>query len=381
MVSDSHLGQSILLHLKGRSSIMRFYALFIICVFLVQYLDAVEAHQPGEEFSYLSMFLERDDQSPEVNLDDLYRTYSSSSTSLRKKTRRLQQREGEADSTFVTNAATAKASKSKSDLAAIVDEDVEELDPDVTERAVRAAAATNPTPESNPPLDLLSAKSTKTLELGNETPDKLAERHGEDIKRLSEMVTKLIRQYRVTSLVDVPCRAHAHWMPNVLRELSKRGGGGAPSNFRYICVDTNQQVLGYLKRRLVEANVHRGARFELRKFWNEPLPKADLVLSWAGLDNMSEDNVLGFFKNLAASSGRHKIIIIGSHSGALVKTGDAEKISQFTSRGNPINVRKEPFLLAQPGRIIKELCKKGNDKQMYVYVPEKLFEFQGDRND
>lgn len=332
--------------------------------------NEVEAHRPGEEFSYLSMFLERDVASSEMGLDDLYKTYASKPPGSSRKTRRLHH----------VNKPTQNAARE-----AFLDEfDEEQIDPDAIERSVRAAAAAaiKPTQDPIPSIEVAPATtSPTTAEIGTDMPLSLAMQHGEDIQRLSEMLTKLIRQYQITSLVDVPCRAHAHWMPQVLRDLSGRGNSQPVANFRYICVDTNQEVLSFLRKRLVENNVHRGSRFVLRKFWKEGIPQGDMVFSWAGLDNMSEGNVLGFFRRLATSKGKHKLVVIGSHSGELVKKGDPDKIARFTSSGHPINVRKEPFSLAKPGRIIKDMSTNGNDKQMYIYYPEKMFPSKDNKND
>lgn len=216
-----------------------------------------------------------------------------------------------------------------------------------------------------------NASSSKGTESGSdgegdagETRMSIAKRNGENIQRLSTMLMKIIRQYDVKSLVDAPCRAHAHWMPIFLEHLVERAEDDEP--FRYICVDSSRAVLKELKRR-VPGGV--AARFLVKRFWEEELPKGDLVFSWSGLDNMKQKNVLKYVQKLATSRDRHELVVLGSHSGELAKKGSLEKIARFTFGGVPINFRKEPFFLAKPMRIVSEVSTEGNDKQMYIYKP------------
>lgn len=200
-----------------------------------------------------------------------------------------------------------------------------------------------------------------------ETGMSLAKRNGENIQRLSMMLMKIIKQYDVNSLVDVPCRAHAHWMPVFLEHLAERMEDD--ELFKYVCVDTSKAVLKELKRRVP---VSVAAKFLVRRFWEEELPEGELVFSWSGLDNMKQKNVLKYVQKLAASKGKHGLVVLGSHSGELAKKGSSEKIARFTFGGMPINFRKEPFLLAKPMRIVSEVSTEGNDKQMYIYKPMKM---------
>lgn len=192
----------------------------------------------------------------------------------------------------------------------------------------------------------------------------IAKRNGEDIKRLSMMLMKIIKQYHVKSIVDVPCRAHAHWMPIFLQHVVEQAKDKEALN--YICVDSSGTILKELKRRTPKGVT---ATFLVRRFWEEGLPKGDLVFSWAGLDNMKQKNVLKYVRNLSTSGKRHMLVILGSHSGELAKKGTPERIARFTFGGKPINFRGKPFFLAKPMRIIGEVSSEGNDKQMYIYEP------------
>lgn len=197
-------------------------------------------------------------------------------------------------------------------------------------------------------------------------------RNGEDIQRLSSMLMKLLKQYKITSLADVPCRAHSHWMPIFLKHVAKR----RKEAFRYYCVDTNREVLRTIKKRVGRSV---SAKFVLSKFWRESLPKADVVFSWGGLDNMREENVVRYIQKLANSGGRHQLIMIGSHSGKLEKEGSTDAIARYTLGGRPINLRREPFGLKRPMRIVGALSKGGNDKQLYIYKPHEMMPDWGER--
>lgn len=412
-------------HVHSEQTTTNFYFCFCLhlrhAFLLIVLLQAVvSAHKPGAEFTYLSMFLERNDDADRPSLDDLYKTYTV--TKLGSKTshsRRLHQ-------------APSSSSSYSGETTPELTDDEEELDkggdPTLSIRATsptRTASPTplfkpfkratpkptlenfktpspspslsyhsknTPTPPSHPKTgsdgsyfkkadsttDKKNAAGTKSADTQESSDDNeysdamsdLGTRHGENIDRLVFMLTKLIKQYHVHTLIDVPCRAHAHWMHRVLKETM--ADQHLALNFQYVCVDTNHNILTELRRRLTERGHSRNTRFVVRKFWKEPLPKGDLVFSFSGLDNMHKDHVRGFFEILSHSQGRHKLVVLGSHTGQLAKSGNAEKIARFTSFGYPINVREAPFSLLKPIRIIKVVSSGGNDKQMYVYFPEKM---------
>ncbi|PXF39778.1 hypothetical protein BWQ96_10513 [Gracilariopsis chorda] len=63
-------------------------------------------------------------------------------------------------------------------------------------------------------------QSTSERSKNTDTPedfDAIADRIGEDVDRFMMMLKKLISQYDVRSMADVPCREHSHWMSNSLK--------------------------------------------------------------------------------------------------------------------------------------------------------------------
>lgn len=330
---------------------------------------AVCGHKRGDEFSYLSMFLERDDMNAKLDYQSLSRIYLRAGLQPSEEKRSFQYTYKETPNTPLFTVSPP------SPLLSIKTETETDGNTEDTTTSETDDKASN-TEDNNTGKTKGSSSSTwKKSNDGNDNKDAtasmLALRRGEDKARLTEMLVKLIRQNDIHSIVDVPCRAHMHWMPDVLLQVP---------GVRYICVDTNGQVLRSVKERLVSFDIQNGARFTMRKFWREFLPKGDLVVSWAGLDNMKREHVIDYLRLLSRSgpNGKalHKLVVLGSHSGELEKSGNTDKIAAFTSYGSSINVRKEPFSLGRPSRIIKQVATNDNDKQILVYSPDNMFPLQ-----
>ena len=196
--------------------------------------------------------------------------------------------------------------------------------------------------------DTESGDGEDETEVERKVVRKATHKHAEDIERLQMMVHKLIKQYDIRSIADVPCRAHSHWIPNLLSKLDEED-----DQFRYYCVDTNREMLKALKSSLPSLQME--TKFVLRRFWYEGIPRADMVLSWSGLDNMQQEHVRMYLHRLARTKG-HKLVAVGSsHSG----------------KGR-IDVRKRPFSLRKPLRIIGDLSTDGSEKQLYLYEPRHM---------
>lgn len=177
---------------------------------------------------------------------------------------------------------------------------------------------------------------------------------GEDIKRVSFMLMRLLKQYKAESMVDVPCRAHASWMHKFLVEVDRE-----IPNFKYFCVDSNKEILQAVKARVKgKAN----AKFILRLFWDEKLPRADVVFSWGGLDKMKHENVEKMLRNIATAD-RHKYVIIGNH---------AKGSRVLAKKAKELNLRSAPFRLEKPMRVISKLSVDPVRKQMYLYKANEM---------
>lgn len=339
---------------------------FLLATVFMTFLVFSYAHKAGEEFTYLSLFSEKPKKAQgleDVNVLSVYQEFSG-----------LDTKQGQ-ESHFH---ALRKLRGAKEQMAAgehgatdgdeILDEnDAEDTERERTDRYKTEKEVSKANvgkygkngPSLNANVHLANGVSGDL-----DTGDDIGKRFGEDTARLKVMLLKLVRQYNVKSMADVPCRAHSHWMPDFLQNVAEWD-----ENFKYICVDADSEVLRAMKDRI---GLVVDAKFVQRKFWRERIPKVDLVLSWAGLDNMREENVVNYVKRLSRAGRRHQFVLLGSHSGGL-EQAPKDKIRRFTGGGKLINFRRRPFYLYKPLRIIRDLSVDGNDKQMYLYATDSMY--------
>ncbi|PXF45601.1 hypothetical protein BWQ96_04606 [Gracilariopsis chorda] len=327
-------------------------------------------HRNGQEYTYLSMFLRPDSKQSkggDDNLEQIYRQFSfhGDTKPPRKASRQLHSNK-EDDDEDGAHSNEGFGAMDESDMA-----DQEEVEEDFPSKAPEQEQSSRSALDSDGikvRKQLENHQSTSERSENTDTPedlDAIADRFGEDVDRLMMMLKKLVSQYDIRSMADVPCRAHSHWMSDFLETIAEHN-----ENFKYYCVDTNNKILQAVQKRV---GMTVDAKYIKRKFWKEGLPKVDLVFSWSGLDNMKEGNVMRYLHKLGGSGRKHKLIMLGSHSGALARSGSAEEIARFTADGEPHNFRRKPFYLAKPMRIIGDLGKDGNDKQLYVYKPWEMY--------
>lgn len=184
-------------------------------------------------------------------------------------------------------------------------------------------------------------------------------RGGHNITRLSHMLYRVIQQYHIGSMVDVPCRGHSRWMGRFLENVRQKNG----DPFVYYCVDSSPKILELAESRMpVLPDV--STNYIHRKFWKLPMPKADLVFSWEGLEKMKTKNVESML-NLLRQGGRHKYFVVGS-SPSVTKN----------SNKYVLNLRRSPFSFNQPQRIYKEIAVDPADerpeKHMYLYMTSEM---------
>lgn len=176
---------------------------------------------------------------------------------------------------------------------------------------------------------------------------------GHNITKLSLMLHRAIHEYKIKSMVDVPCRSHSRWMGQLLQHVKPKKG----LSFKYFCVDSHSKVLDLAESRL-DSLEDVSTNFILRKFWKLPMPKADLVFAWEGLGKMKNRNV-GSMLQLLVEGGRHKYFLVGSSP------------SSKNADGDVLNIRKTPFSYNLPKRIYKQLARgthmRRPEKHMYLY--------------
>lgn len=182
---------------------------------------------------------------------------------------------------------------------------------------------------------------------------------GHNITRLSHMLYRVIEQYKIRSMVDIPCRSHSRWMGKLLEHIKGKDG----ESFVYYCVDSSPKILELAESRMPTLS-HVSANYILRKFWKLPMPRADLVFAWEGLEKMKTANVNTMLEQIIRD-GRQKYLLVGSSPSV-----------KKNSNGYILNIRRAPFSYGLPKRIFKELGDeldlKHPEKQMYLYATAEM---------
>ncbi|GAB0488810.1 hypothetical protein MMPV_000020 [Pyropia vietnamensis] len=173
----------------------------------------------------------------------------------------------------------------------------------------------------------------------------------DNVTRLSFMLWRVIKTYHIKSLVDVPCRAHGSWMPQLLARLDY----DLPE-FRYYCVDASPRVIKEAKAMVGDLV---DSHFVVRDWWARRLPSADLIFSWRGLDTSPSEHVHRLLSHIPGSDAKY--LLLGSADAhndgkGLGAMGMAAAAMGAKKWAPPINFRKAPFRLPQhPMRVIKEV--------------------------
>lgn len=182
---------------------------------------------------------------------------------------------------------------------------------------------------------------------------------GYNITRVSQMLLRVIVTQNIRSMVVVPCGKHISWMGRFLEGTRDQ----LPKPFVFYCVDSSKRAVREAEDIVGEVE-GVNTNFIDRQFWSVPLPRADLVFSWDGLDGLS---LLHAHKMLATiiKQGHHKLALLGSTPS-----------TKHNSDRTPLNLRRAPFSYSRPLKMYKELYSKeslkGRDKQLYLYEVRKM---------
>lgn len=184
-------------------------------------------------------------------------------------------------------------------------------------------------------------------------------RDGYNITRVSQMLLRMIMTYSVHSMVVIPCGKHAEWIGTFLEGTGRK----RPKPFVFYCVDSSKRELYEAENVIGEAD-GVNANFIDRQFWKTPLPRADMIFSWEGLDDLSVLHTHKLLENVI-KQGHHKFVFLAS-------TPSTER----NSDRSPLNLRRSPFSYARPQKIFKELylkeSAKASDRQLYFYEVSKM---------
>lgn len=345
----------------------------LTCVLLACGPIGTQAHEPGAEYTYMRMFMKPAGSNGEGGGGSL--PFSTTSLENAKRGRRLRRRQGSRRRPLSNDAEDDgdDDGESQGDDDDNGDPTSDSNDRDIDERSGakpgtlssgRRRALSTPHEEHarEPTHGAEASKSSHGT--SHHVPRTFSGigsvKDGENIKRLTFMLMRILKQYKVQSMVDVPCRAHASWMHKFLEHVDRE-----IPDFKYYCVDTNRDILKAIRHR-VSGRGH--GRYILRQFWEKKIPAADAVFAWGGLENMKEENVYKFLRKLSKED-RHKLILLGTHMKGSRPLGRSRRARPDEEA---FNLRRAPFHLNSPMRVISELSAKGVRKQMYIYRPSEM---------
>lgn len=149
-------------------------------------------------------------------------------------------------------------------------------------------------------------------------------RDGTNITHLSYMVFKIIKNYDIKSVVDIPCRNTLSWFPKLLEKIDFEVVG-----FRYYCVDTDSDSEDDIQRKFSDAGSPEILHISPEEA--HLLPKTDLVFSWDGPQQWGVRRSWSFFTALREIRPTYLLV-----------TNNPKASNTDDSKG-VINLRKQPF--------------------------------------
>lgn len=184
--------------------------------------------------------------------------------------------------------------------------------------------------------------------------------HDHNITRVAFMVLRVIATYNVKSMVDIPCGAHSQWMGVFLNGASSR----LSKPFLYYCVDEQRSVVEEAENEMPDVD-GVNVNFIQREFWVEPLPQADLIFSWDGLQKGTVLHVHTLFDHVLRQK-HHRYVLISS----------SPSIKRNIDGNTALNFRRAPFSYGMPDRMFKNLAIKKKpcipEKHLYFYTVKNL---------
>lgn len=160
--------------------------------------------------------------------------------------------------------------------------------------------------------------------VGNEPAPTSSNRHAEtNLEHVAKMVLKIIKTYKIRSMVDIPCRNSLEFMPALLHRIDFEVPG-----FKYYCVDSERDShddIAHLFGDAANPDI-----IHIRPEAASTMPKSDLVLSWDGPQDWGVTRFWSFLMHIRQI--RPNYILITNNPGEV--NGD---------KPNVLNLRKQPF--------------------------------------
>lgn len=171
---------------------------------------------------------------------------------------------------------------------------------------------------------------------------------GTNVTHLSYMVFKLIKEYDIRSVVDIPCRNTLTWFPALLHQIDFEMVG-----FKYYCVDSEKHSQDDIRSKFSDAG--NPEFLHIRPEEAHLLPQTDLIFSWDGPQQWGVKRTWSFFTGLREI--RPDYIMITNNP----------KVKNANDERGQINLRKQPFHFSQAMRIISHVHESEEPKQLLLY--------------
>lgn len=164
-------------------------------------------------------------------------------------------------------------------------------------------------------------------------------------KTVREQIPFIIKQYKIESMLDIPCGDY-NWMKEVEKDCLYIGG------------DIVEDIIANDNKKYGSDKV----KFEVLNMTQDNLPKVDLIFCKDCLQHLSHKNVAAALNNFKKSGSKYLLV------SSFPKTWRNHDIYDGDYR--PLNICKKPFCLPKPIYKFRELSiAEGveSDKYMYLY--------------
>lgn len=170
----------------------------------------------------------------------------------------------------------------------------------------------------------------------------------EQTKTLIKELENLLYNFKITSVLDIPC-GDFKWMRHV--DLSQ---------INYIGADIVEELIVKNKRQFIE---NENFRFMVLDLIKNPLPKSDIIIIRDCLVHLSNADIYSAINNIKSSGCKYLL--------TTTFPNHQLNIDIVTGDWRTINLQEKPFNFPNPIIIINENCTEGNgeysDKSMALW--------------
>jgi SAM-dependent methyltransferase len=178
----------------------------------------------------------------------------------------------------------------------------------------------------------------------------------EQTQHLRIELEKLISEFNINSILDIPC-GDFHWMKNF----------ALIENIKYTGGDIVDQIISSNTENYKKDNVD----FQVLDITQDQLPSCDLIIIRDCLVHFNFDKIEETFNNLKNQNYKYALIT------SFTQRESNPEIDQI-GEWRPLNLQKPPFKLTEPLKVINEKCTENNgdynDKSMCLWSKEDLNE-------